>query len=51
MFQTGAVGKIKTHFIFNSFLPENRTVYEITWENMVQPDKPQKAHALFMPGN
>jgi hypothetical protein len=51
MFQTEVVEKIKTHFVFNSFFPENRTVYEITWENMVQPDKPQKAHALFMLDN
>jgi len=48
MFQTEAVEKIKTHFIFNSSFPENLTVYEI---NMVQPDRPQKVHALFMPDN
>jgi hypothetical protein len=51
MFQTEAVEKIKTYFIFNSFFPENLTVYEITSVNMVQPDKPQKADALFMPDN
>jgi hypothetical protein len=44
-------GNENTNFIFNSFFPENRTVYEITWENMVQPVKPQKVHALYMPDN
>jgi hypothetical protein len=28
--------KIKTHFMFNNFFPENRAVYEIVWENMVE---------------
>jgi hypothetical protein len=26
---------------FNTFFLENRAVYEITWENMVQPGRPQ----------
>jgi hypothetical protein len=30
-----------THFIFNKFFFQNRAVYEIMWNNMVQPDKPQ----------
>ena len=34
--------EIKTqHFMFHNFFPENRDVYEITWENTVQPDRPQ----------
>jgi len=42
MFQTKFVEKIKTHFGFdNSFFYENRAVYEIMWENKVQPDTPQ----------
>ena len=33
-----------THFVFsNVFLPENRAVYKIMWENMVQPDRPRMA--------
>ena len=34
MFQTKFVEKIKTHFIFNNFLPENRTIYEIMWKKI-----------------
>ena len=34
-----------THFTFNDFLSffflENRAIYEITWKNTVQPDRPQ----------
>jgi hypothetical protein len=26
----------------NFFSPENRAVYEIMWENMVEPDRPQR---------
>ena len=29
-----------THFRFNYCFPENRTVYEIMWKNIVQPDIP-----------
>ena len=35
------VEKVKTHFFYTNFFPENRTFYEITWENIVQPDRPQ----------
>jgi len=28
-----------THFMFNNFFSENRTFYEITWNNMVEPDR------------
>jgi hypothetical protein len=41
MFQTKVIYKIKTHFMFNNFFSENRTVYEIMRKNMVQPDRPQ----------
>jgi len=27
--------------MFSNFFPENSAVYEIMWENMVQPDRPQ----------
>ena len=30
-----------THFMFNSFFPENRAVYDIMSKNMVEPDRPQ----------
>jgi len=42
MFQTKSVEKIKTHFMFNNFsFLLNRTVYEIVWKNILQPDRPQ----------
>jgi len=28
-------------FLLNNFCYENRTVYEITWKDMVEPDRPQ----------
>jgi hypothetical protein len=30
-----------THFVFNTFFSENRTVYEIMWKNVVERDRPQ----------
>jgi hypothetical protein len=30
------------HFMFNNFFSENRAIYEITWTNLVQSDRPQK---------
>ena len=31
-----------THVVFsNFFFSENRTIYEIMWENMVEPERPQ----------
>jgi hypothetical protein len=41
MLQTKVVEKIKTHFVFNKFSPENRAVCEIMWKNMVQRGRPQ----------
>ena len=29
--------------MFNKFSPENRAVYETTWKNIVQTDRPQMA--------
>jgi hypothetical protein len=40
MFQKKVLEKIKTHFNFN-ILFEYRAVYEIMWENVVGPDRPQ----------
>ena len=42
MFQTKLEKKIKTHFIVKKiYSVENCDVYEIMWENIVQPDTPQ----------
>jgi hypothetical protein len=41
MFHINVLEKIKKHFTFNIFFPENRAVYEIMWKNMVEPDRPQ----------
>jgi hypothetical protein len=42
VFRTKVVKKLETHFVFNIFFPlENRAVYEIMLENMVQPGRPQ----------
>jgi hypothetical protein len=30
-----------THSVFNNFFFENRAVFEITWKNLVEPDRPQ----------
>jgi hypothetical protein len=45
MFETKVVEKIKTHFMFNNvfFSFENRSVYEIMWNNAVELDRPQMA--------
>jgi len=33
---------MRTHFTFdNLFFPENPTIYEIMWKNIVEPDRPQ----------
>jgi hypothetical protein len=31
------------HFIFNIFFFDSRAVYELTWKNNVEPDRPQMA--------
>jgi len=41
MFQIKAAGKIKPHILCSIAFFFNRAVYEITWENTVQPDRPQ----------
>jgi hypothetical protein len=30
-----------THFVFKIFFSESRIVYEIMWNNFVEPDRPQ----------
>jgi len=42
MFQTKVVEKIKTHILCSvTFFSQNRAVYEIMWENIVERDGPQ----------
>jgi hypothetical protein len=41
MFQTIVVEKIKICILCSAALVENRVVYEIMWENTVEPDRPQ----------
>jgi len=38
IFQTNVVENIKTYFMFHNFFFESRTLYEIMWKNMVEPD-------------
>jgi hypothetical protein len=40
MFQAKVVDK-KHNSSFNIFFSDNRAVYEITWKNVVQPERPQ----------
>ena len=40
MFQIKLVKKIKKHTLCSIFFPENRTFYEIMWNNIVEPDRP-----------
>jgi hypothetical protein len=35
------VDDIKTHILCSKAFSKNNIVYEITWKNMVEPDKPQ----------
>jgi hypothetical protein len=30
-----------THFVFDNFFFENRAIYEIMWENMIERDRPK----------
>jgi len=44
MFQTKVVEKIKTHILGSViFFSENRAIYEIMWENVVERGRPQMA--------
>jgi hypothetical protein len=40
-FKQKVAEKIKTHFMFSNFIFENRAVYEIMWQNTVEPGRPQ----------
>jgi len=41
MFQTKVVEKMKIHTLCSATFPENRTVCDITWKNLVEPDTPE----------
>jgi len=41
MFQTNVVEKMKTHILYSVTFSDDRPVYEIMWQNVVQPDIPQ----------
>jgi hypothetical protein len=41
MFQATIVDKTKTHILGSVTFFENRAIYNITWKNMVKPDRPQ----------
>jgi hypothetical protein len=42
MIQTKVVDKIKTRILCSiTFFSKTCAIYEIMWENMVQPDRPQ----------
>jgi len=41
MSQAKVVEKIKTEFMFNNLLFGSHAFYEIKWENIVGPDRPQ----------
>jgi hypothetical protein len=43
MFQTKVVEKIKAHIYASINFFENLAVYDIMWENIVEPDRPQMA--------
>jgi len=42
MFQTEAVGKVKTHILYSVTLLKNHAVYEIMWKNLVELDRPHR---------
>ena len=41
MLQTKVVEEIKTHILYSVTFFENRSVFEIMWKNMIEPDRPQ----------
>jgi len=40
MLQAKVVQQIKTHILYSVTFPENRTLYETMWENVVESDRP-----------
>jgi hypothetical protein len=41
MFHTNVVEKTETQILGLVFFVENRAVYEITWTNLIEPERPQ----------
>jgi len=41
MFETNTVEKIKIHILFSITVFKNCAVYEITWKNIIEMDRPQ----------
>jgi len=43
-------GNQNTHFVVSdSLLPENRTIYETMWKNVVDPDRPHTTVCIIRP--
>ena len=49
MFQAKVVEIIKTHILCSITFSENRSVYEIIWKNMVEPDRLQMTIRVMRP--
>jgi hypothetical protein len=41
MFRTKVVYKMKTRLLYSIAFPENRAVFEVTWKNIVVPERPE----------
>jgi hypothetical protein len=41
MFRIKVVEKIKTHVFVQYLFPESSAFYDVTWKNIVDPEKPQ----------
>ena len=49
IFKMKAVEKIKTHILCSITFPEKRAVYKVKCKNMVEPDRPRRRFACWMP--
>jgi hypothetical protein len=41
--QVNLIEKIRTYILYPISFPQNRAVYGIMWENMVEPERPEIA--------
>jgi len=48
MFQTRVVEKIETHILYLVTFFVNRAVYEIMWENIVEPGRPRMTMRMLI---
>jgi len=46
MFQTNMQKKSKNTFYVQQLFPESRAVYEVMWQNVVEPDRPQVTNTI-----